>query len=464
MDKEGLKEHLKVLRSESFEPREWTGKGYIHKGTIRTNGRLLQILAFKVKELQCVRYHRFPDNKLPNSLTSVTGGTSSFLTEARNVFRTDTDVKDLLDADPNEVAILSLDLGTSCIVGASVRLPPGQTPATMRRPPDKGNACKKKTRRSKRKAGYRKRYKERRKAGKESKVARYFELVVKRNAVSQPTKRFSKWLEVKKANTIGVSTSRTIQDIESSLPPLKGEGASFRGHVQERNAAESDLDNFYNNSNIWKHQWDAKICCQEEYYQVADGLLKLIGGAVGRPRMPHQRVVIAIGLAKFTAVRGPPSLDGTFQSFFINLARSLDYLVIGINEYYTSKKCPTCLDFVCSTSDWRTLYCKNCKCFRQRDTMASDNMNAIVKSYLTDQKRPLHLQPRRQDGSYPWNDFASSSRSEIVEGSIVQSTITRVVFKGPVETSARKRPSNTSGQCFESDLDPSRILKKNKIL
>ncbi|KAF9150241.1 hypothetical protein BGX20_005754, partial [Mortierella sp. AD010] len=51
MDKEGLKEHLKVLRSESFEPREWTGKGYIHKGTIQTNGRLLQILAFNVKEL-----------------------------------------------------------------------------------------------------------------------------------------------------------------------------------------------------------------------------------------------------------------------------------------------------------------------------------------------------------------------------------------------------------------------------
>lgn len=33
--------------------------------------------------------------------------------------------------------------------------------------------------------------------------------------------------------------------------------------------------------------------------------------------------MIAIGLAKFTAVHGPPALNGTFQAFFINLARSL---------------------------------------------------------------------------------------------------------------------------------------------
>ncbi|KAG0019442.1 hypothetical protein BGZ80_005807 [Entomortierella chlamydospora] len=165
---EGLRGHLNRLRSESFDPREWTGNGYIHKGAILTDGHLLELHAFKVKELQSVRYRRFPDGKLPNSLTSVTGGASNFL---MNVFGTDADVKDLLDADLNEIAILSLDLGTSCVVGASVSLPPGQTPATIWRPAGKeGDRKKKRTRRSKRKASYRKQQKERRKMAKEPRV------------------------------------------------------------------------------------------------------------------------------------------------------------------------------------------------------------------------------------------------------------------------------------------------------
>jgi len=85
----------------------------------------------------------------------------------------------------------------------------------------------------------------------------------------------------------------------------------------------------------------------------------------------------------------------------------LGYLVIGINEYYSSKKCPDCHAFVCATSDWRTLYCKTCKRFRQRDVMASDNMNNAIKDHLIHQQRPFYLQPQRQDGSYPWMDVAS---------------------------------------------------------
>ncbi|KAG0074082.1 hypothetical protein BGZ90_011042, partial [Linnemannia elongata] len=84
--------------------------------------------------------------------------------------------------------------------------------------------------------------------------------------------------------------------------------------------------------------------------------------------------------------------------------RSLGYLVIGVNEYFTSKRCPDCHGFVCATSDWRTLYCRTCKRFRQRDVMASMNMNNAIKDHLIQQQRPLYLQPRRQDGSYPWID------------------------------------------------------------
>ena len=124
-------------------------------------------------------------------------------------------------------------------------------------------------------------------------------------------------------SVIGADTGKTIQAIESALPPLNGEGASFREYVATRRASERDLDNFYNQTNFWKHKWDAAICRQEEFYKIADGLLKMVGGSVGRPRMPHQKVVIAVGLAKFGVGHGPPALNGTFQAFFINLVRRI---------------------------------------------------------------------------------------------------------------------------------------------
>jgi hypothetical protein len=38
--------------------------------------------------------------------------------------------------------------------------------------------------------------------------------------------------------------------------------------------------------------------------------------------------------------------------------------------------------------------------------MASENMNNVIKGHLIHQQRPLYLQPRREDGSYPWMDAA----------------------------------------------------------
>jgi hypothetical protein len=157
--------------------------------------------------------------------------------------------------------------------------------------------------------------------------------VVKRKAVSRPTDSFSNWLEDRKDSTIGVSTGKSIHNIETALPPLKGDGASFREHVAARHACEDDLDNFYNKSNFWKHQWDVKVCRKEEFYKVAEGLLNMIGGSVGRPKEPQQHVVIAIGMAKFTAVQGPPGLNGTFEAFFVSLVgKSLRLLFSRINH------------------------------------------------------------------------------------------------------------------------------------
>ncbi|KAG0194965.1 hypothetical protein BGX28_002722, partial [Mortierella sp. GBA30] len=90
-----IKEHITNLRRPNFEPGAYDKKGYVLRGTVRTDGHRIQLLAFKLKELQCVRFKRLPDDRLPRQITSTLGGTDYFLTEIRNVVKTERDVQDL---------------------------------------------------------------------------------------------------------------------------------------------------------------------------------------------------------------------------------------------------------------------------------------------------------------------------------------------------------------------------------
>ncbi|KAG0361180.1 hypothetical protein BG005_008994 [Podila minutissima] len=188
------------------------------------------------------------------------------------------------------------------------------------------------------------------------KETKYFDLVVKRKAMSQPMDSFINWQQEQKKVIIGRSTGKSITELETALPPLCGKGASFSEYIKE------------------------------EFNKVANGLLQMVGGSIGRPCMEHQKVVIAIGLAKFSSMHGPPTLNSSFEAFFTNEAHSLSYLVVGVNEYYLLKWCPICNNFVSQTSEWHALYCHTCKHFRQRDTMVSDNMNIVIKGHLKDQQ------------------------------------------------------------------------------
>ncbi|KAG0253452.1 hypothetical protein BG011_006353 [Mortierella polycephala] len=66
------------------------------------------------------------------------------------------------------------------------------------------------------------------------------------------------------------------------------------------------------------------------------------------------------------------------------------YIVIGVNEFYTSKKCPVCEGFV-GQVNIRRLHCPTCE--------------------TNIQQRPLYLQPIDCQGCYPWMDGSSSSSS-----------------------------------------------------
>ncbi|KAF8976663.1 hypothetical protein BGZ46_008070 [Entomortierella lignicola] len=62
------------------------------------------------------------------------------------------------------------------------------------------------------------------------------------------------------------------------------------------------------------------------------------------------------------------------------IARSLGYVVLGLNEFYTSKKCPNCQNFVAQVTI-RQLFCPHCRKYYHRDIMAGENMSKMVQSY-----------------------------------------------------------------------------------
>ncbi|KAF9944411.1 hypothetical protein BGZ72_002408, partial [Mortierella alpina] len=82
--REGLREHFGVCEKRPSTLKSGEAQGCILRGSIRTDGRLVHLLAFKNKELQSVRFRLLPNDKLPNLLISTIGGTDRYLMEARN--------------------------------------------------------------------------------------------------------------------------------------------------------------------------------------------------------------------------------------------------------------------------------------------------------------------------------------------------------------------------------------------
>ena len=81
MNQKAMREHLLKLREPNFDPRAYTDKGYALYGSIRTDGFRLQLLSFKLKELNSVKYKRLPDDILPERITSTVGDVDYYLTE-----------------------------------------------------------------------------------------------------------------------------------------------------------------------------------------------------------------------------------------------------------------------------------------------------------------------------------------------------------------------------------------------
>jgi len=324
-----LRDHVNVLRRPGFNPQTYEEKGYVLRGSIKTDGFRLSLLAFKLRELQSVRYRRYPAHLLPSPHSSTTGGTDGFLTEVRNVFRSPGDLQSLLNCTPDQVKILGIDLGQACLVGSFLLLPERETSEDNQTPKE------------------------------------YNHLAVKTKAVYQPIIKLRRWMNRAKAESpkselsaanedmpmnvsdvsdhgdLGATDNKmSINEIECSMPALRGMHADIPAYFDHRHQHEHALDSFYNgpNHSFKRHVWDAKKAKREEYAKVTDSMLRAVGGSIGAKRKADNHVIIAIGMAKFGTKTGLTSLDGSFQDYFVNKVLFVDLAPI-CNGRHTGSTC-----------------------------------------------------------------------------------------------------------------------------
>ncbi|KAG0348480.1 hypothetical protein BG004_005092 [Podila humilis] len=92
-------------------------------------------------------------------------------------------------------------------------------------------------------------------------------------------------------------------------------------------------------------------------------------------------------------------------------ARTRGFAVTGINEYYSSQKCPLndpvnpddpCDHGFIARKNTRRCYCTKCWMYFHRDIMAAQNMIRTAQGHLVQQGRPVYLQPTDGDGNLLW--------------------------------------------------------------
>ncbi|KAF9284831.1 hypothetical protein BGZ88_009765 [Linnemannia elongata] len=420
-------DHLQFV--EHTKPKDYHQKGYIPQGSIRTDGFRIQILAFKLRERQDARFKRLPEDDLPPRLTTTVAGSDGYLTEIRNVITSKDDIDKLWPGkNVDDMKIMTLDGGQACVVGGFAYLPKDLNDEGKGKDKATGGSCME---------GIAMTCQETTAElmtdpspapdlvsttvhdpvtdprGDSSKPP-FYNLAVKQKAVYQPVFRHRRWLENEKT-VIPEGEEESVADIESRLPPLRGQSASIINYVEELEQVETRLKSFYagDDNRFRKHSWDMERAKFAEYQALAERLLNVVGGSLGRRIEENEDkdpILIGVGLGQFSSNTKLSSLHSTFLSYFVKTVRSLGYVVVGINEYYTSKKCPRCTAFIAQVT-LRRFYCYECKRYYHRDVLAAQNMCEVVLHRLKNFERPKHLQPRAADGTYPWMASPSTSSS-----------------------------------------------------
>ncbi|KAF9574392.1 hypothetical protein EC968_006552 [Mortierella alpina] len=212
---------------------------------------------------------------------------------------------------------------------------------------------------------------------------------VNRSFLYRPYTKFRQLLQERKA-------ADGIDVLESRMPSLTIQGVrGYLEYLRDNNTREQ-LFNFYHSWWYLRKHWDMRKA-QEASYDYAIKSIMALGGVSDSVKRDESQpnVVFAVGLGSFNSQTGLPSKHGVLIRKLVTRARSLGYGVFGVHEYFTSAKCPrrSCTSFLQSIPKSRSKYCQNCRAYFDRDHVGSENIGTICQMQMLHQYRPQKYMP-----------------------------------------------------------------------
>ncbi|KAG0074672.1 hypothetical protein BGZ93_004413, partial [Podila epicladia] len=208
-----------------------------------------------------------------------------------NIIRTKEDVARLWPGcdRAEDIQILGLDLGQTCVVGASALLPDGNTeiPVTTSPPSTATSTSLTSDTNAIATASISAPASVAWTVSESTQVSVpipalatsiFHNLVAKQKAVYQSTLKLRRWTEEQK-RIVAPGTEKSISTIECRLPALRGEDRSIYNYVKDLELVQDRLETFYN-GDYKRHAWDAKKALEAEFAVITNRLLKIVGGSI----------------------------------------------------------------------------------------------------------------------------------------------------------------------------------------
>ncbi|GJJ73901.1 hypothetical protein EMPS_06259 [Entomortierella parvispora] len=151
---------------------------------------------------------------------------------------------------------------------------------------------------------------------------------------------------------------------------------------------------FYHSSWLLKKMWDCKKAQRSALDLAVGAVLAQAGFKPNSKRQDQPTVIFAYGMATFNTRRGPASKAVVVEKKVVKALRGLGQIVVGEHEYFTSQKCPRrdCDEFL-EKLDNRSMYCRKCNMFFDRDAVGSENIAFICQEFVEGRTRPAKFLP-----------------------------------------------------------------------